>query len=217
MKTIKLLFVAIAMMASYGLTAQMAITTDGSSAEASALLEVKSTDKGFLPPRMTETQRNAITPVAEGLIIYNTTTHKLNFYNGTKWMNSDGTSGTFVSGAPTVGTAVAGDAQAEVQFTAPASNGGTAITSYTATSDPDNFTGILTQAGSGTITITGLTNGTVYTFKVTATNAIGTSTSSAASNSVIPGAAATVPGVPTIGTVHGRRYSGNSNIYGSDK
>ena len=56
MKTIKLLFVAIAMMASYGLTAQMAITTDGSSAEASALLEVKSTDKGFLPPRMTETQ-----------------------------------------------------------------------------------------------------------------------------------------------------------------
>ena len=108
-------------------------------------------------------------------------------------------------------------AQAEVQFTAPASNGGTAITSYTATSYPDNFTGILTQAGSGTITITGLTNGTVYTFKVTATNAIGTSTSSAASNSVIPGAAATVPWRAYNRHCHGRRYSGNSNIYGSDK
>jgi hypothetical protein len=40
---------------------------------------------------MTETQRNALTPVA-GKIIYNSTTNKPNFYNGTQWMNFDGTS-----------------------------------------------------------------------------------------------------------------------------
>jgi hypothetical protein len=58
---------------------------------ASAQLDVSSTSKGFLPPRMTQTQRDLITPV-EGLIVYNNSTHQPNFYNGTEWMNYDGTS-----------------------------------------------------------------------------------------------------------------------------
>jgi hypothetical protein len=99
-----------------------------------------------------------------------------------------------VPGVPTIGTATAGNAQASVPFTAPVSNGGSTITSYTATSSPSGVTGTLTQAGSGTITVTGLTNGTAYTFRVTATNAIGTSAASSASNSVTP---ATIPGAPT--------------------
>jgi hypothetical protein len=73
-----------------------------------------------------------------------------------------------------------------VTFTAPASNGGTPITSYTATSSPSGGTGTLNQAGSGTITVTGLTTGTSYTFTVTATNGVGTGPASAASNSVTP-------------------------------
>jgi predicted RNA-binding protein with TRAM domain len=89
-------------------------------------------------------------------------------------------------GAPTIGTATAGNGQATVTFTAPASNGGSAITSYTATSTPGSITGTLNQAGSGTITVTGLTNGTAYTFSVKANNAAGASTASAASNSVTP-------------------------------
>jgi uncharacterized protein (TIGR02145 family) len=93
-------------------------------------------------------------------------------------------------GAPTIGTATAGDAEATVAFTAPASDGGAAITTYTATSSPGNITGMVTQAGSGTITVTGLTNGTAYTFTVTATNSAGTGAASAASNSVTPVAAA---------------------------
>jgi hypothetical protein len=91
-------------------------------------------------------------------------------------------------GAPTIGTAVAGNASATVPFTAPASDGGSVITGYTATSSPGGFTGTLSQAGSGTITVSGLTNGTAYTFTVTATNAVGTGSASAASNSVSPAA-----------------------------
>jgi hypothetical protein len=100
-------------------------------------------------------------------------------------------------GAPTIGTATAGNAQASVTFTAPASNGGSAITSYTVTSSP----GGLTASGSASpLVVTGLTNGTAYTFTVTATNAVGTGPASAASNSVTP---AGVPGAPTIGTATG--------------
>ena len=103
-------------------------------------------------------------------------------------------------GTPTIGTATAGNGQASVAYTAPSSNGGSTITSYTATSTPGNFTGTVSQSGSGSITVTGLTNGTAYTFKVKATNSIGTGSESGASNSVTPAAAPTVPGAPTIGT-----------------
>lgn len=54
-------------------------------ANQSAIVDLSSTTKGFLPPRMTTTQRDAITTPAEGLVIYNTTTKLLNFYNGTLW------------------------------------------------------------------------------------------------------------------------------------
>jgi len=51
---------------------------------ASAKIEIQSTTQGFLPPRMTTTQRNAIASPAAGLMIYNTTTAKLNVYT-TAW------------------------------------------------------------------------------------------------------------------------------------
>jgi hypothetical protein len=57
----------------------------GGTANAAAILDVASTTKGFLPPRMTNTQRNAIATPPAGLVIYNTTTNNLNFYNGTAW------------------------------------------------------------------------------------------------------------------------------------
>ena len=80
--------------------------------------------------------------------------------------------------APTTVTAAAANQSAIVSWTAPA-NGGSAITSYTVTpyarrhgADPEDVTG---SPPATNTTVTGLTNGTSYTFKVTATNAIGTS------------------------------------------
>lgn len=58
--------------------------TYGTTSDASAQVEMRSTTQGLLPSRMTTTQRDAIT-AAEGLVIYNTTTHKLECYNGTTW------------------------------------------------------------------------------------------------------------------------------------
>lgn len=55
-----------------------------------ALLEMNSTTQGFLPPRMTTTQRDAIASPAEGLMIYNTTAHEPQFWNGTAWMGMSG-------------------------------------------------------------------------------------------------------------------------------
>ena len=48
---------------------KVAITTDGSAADNSAMLDVKSTTKGLLIPRMTKAQRNTISSVAEGMVI----------------------------------------------------------------------------------------------------------------------------------------------------
>lgn len=102
-----------------------------------------------------------------------------------------------VPGAPTIGTASAGDASAQVAFTPPGDNGGFTITEYTATSTPGSFTG---TGSSSPVTVTGLSNGTEYTFKVKATNSIGTGSESSASNGVTPTVQATVPDAPTIGT-----------------
>ena len=88
---------------------------------------------------------------------------------------------TTVPQAPTIGTATAGNASATVTYTAGAT-GGKAVSAYTATSSPGSLTG----TGASPITVSGLSNGTAYTFTVTATNANGTSTASAASNSVTP-------------------------------
>ena len=55
-------------------------------AVASAQLEVVSTTKGFLPPRMTSVQLAAIAAPAAGLQVYDTTTNNLNYFNGTVWV-----------------------------------------------------------------------------------------------------------------------------------
>jgi len=86
MKIFKLFFTAIIIALSFSLNAQVAVTTDGSSADPSAMLDIKSNDKGLLVPRMTEAERDAIDTPAEGLMIYQTDgTEGFYYFNGTSW------------------------------------------------------------------------------------------------------------------------------------
>lgn len=108
------------------------------------------------------------------------------------------TSGTFLlaPGAPPAPTAVAGDAQATI--TVAAGSGGAAA-SYTVTASPGGRTCTITVPATA-CSITGLTNGTAYTFTATAINGSGTSAASPASAAVTPSAPAvassTTPGTP---------------------
>ena len=72
----------------YATAQSLSINTDGSTANISALLDVKSTTKGLLLPRMTKAQKNAIATPASGLLVYQTGPDSIGFqyYNGTQWL-----------------------------------------------------------------------------------------------------------------------------------
>ena len=96
-------------------------------------------------------------------------------------------------GAPIIGQATAGNGQATVVFTPPASDGGAPITAYTiiATDLTKSARGGQTAVvTSSPAVISGLTNGDVYTVTMTATNAAGTSRISSRSNTFTPSAQA---------------------------
>jgi uncharacterized protein (TIGR02145 family) len=106
-----------------------------------------------------------------------------------------------VPGAPTGVVATEGNASASIAFVVPPNNGGRAITGYTVTSNP------ATSPAPGTtspIIVTGLTNGTSYTFTVIATNDVGNSMASVASTAVIP---AFICGTSTISDIDSNAYN----------
>ena len=137
---------------------------------------------------------------------------QMQYWDGTAWVlldpsETDATTLKMISdvpvwvsppGAPVIGSVVGGNARAQVAYAAPADNGGSAITSYTAISSPDGLTGTVVQPGDGIICVLGLTNGTPYTFTLKASNAVGMSVASDPSASVTP---ATVPDAPAISSV----------------
>src|SRR5205085_6291348 len=96
-----------------------------------------------------------------------------------------------VPGAPGSVSAARGDASATVTWTAPQSDGGSPILSYEVTAAPGGATASTT--GALMASVTGLTNGTAYTFTVRATNAVGQGSASSPSSAVTPAA---VPGAP---------------------
>jgi uncharacterized protein (TIGR02145 family) len=105
-KTILTLAIAITSIALY---AQVKISTSGGNPDASAGLEVDFNNKGFLPPRMTTAERNAITSPAKGLMIFNADLDCIQYNKGTSanpnWICSDGTNEsnpTFICGTSTI-------------------------------------------------------------------------------------------------------------------
>jgi hypothetical protein len=108
-----------------------------------------------------------------------------------------------VPDAPTSLSGTAGNGQVSVSFTPPINTGGLTVTNYAVTSSPGGFIG---NGASSPVTVTGLTNGTAYTFTAIATNSIGDSVASAASAPVTPGIP---PGEPT--SLSG--VGGNQAIY----
>jgi len=154
----------------------------------------------------TLTQSGSGTITVNGLTTGSTYTFSVTAYNAFgPSVSSTVTAGitmNTVPDAPIIGTAarISTGTSATVIFTAPANNGGLTITKYIATSSGSAVTATLSQAGSGTITVTGLTIGNTYTFTVVAVNSLGASQSSSASNCVAFPAAPSSYSYVTAGT-----------------
>lgn len=169
--------------------ATSSVTVTPTRAQANATIEARVAANAFVS--VTSGSPSASLPLAVGP---NTIQVKVTAQDGTtiKTYSIAVTRAAGVPGAPTVGTATAGtNANATVTFTAPASDGGSPITSYSVTSAPG---GVVNTGATSPITISGLNPGIVYTFRVQAFNAIGPSALSAASNSIT---AVSAPGAPT--------------------
>ncbi|MDQ6821844.1 MAG: DUF4082 domain-containing protein, partial [Actinomycetota bacterium] len=124
-----------------------------------------------------------------------------NSYNASNyWVDilyAPGSTGT-TPGQPTNVSASPGNASATVSWSAPSSNGGSPITGYRITPYIGSTAQTPTTVGgsASSAAVTGLTNGTSYTFTVAATNANGTGSASSPSNAVTPTSGASPPSAP---------------------
>jgi Protein of unknown function (DUF1566) len=142
------LFFAVLIAISTNIFAQgVGINSTGNDADASAMLDVSSTTKGFLPPRMTEAQKNAISTPATGLLVYQTDgTSGLYYYNGSAWE-------TFVTGTHYLGESYGGgkvfyvDATGQHGLIAATSDQSTGIQWYNGNYRVTNSTGDGVEAG----------------------------------------------------------------------
>lgn len=174
------------LLASTLLQAQIGVGT--SSLDASARFQVdanaSTNAKGFLPPRVTYSQRNAITSPATGLMVYcsNCGTGEPQFYNGSAWVNMIG--GTALTQPPTVASTSAASNIGKLSATSGGNitnDFGNAITArgvcWSTSSSPTTANSKTTESGttgSFASSITGLTAGTLYYVRAYATNASGT-------------------------------------------
>jgi hypothetical protein len=91
--------ISILISVAFNLSAQVSISNDNSDADNSAMLDIKSTNKGFLIPRMTSSQRMAIINPSNGLMVYQTDdVSGLYYYNGTIWQHMSESTSNHYSG-----------------------------------------------------------------------------------------------------------------------
>ena len=163
--------------------AQIGIGTN--SPDASAKFEISSTTQGFLPPRMTYAQRQAISSPATGLMIYctNCGSGQAQVYDGSTWVNMIG--GTALTQPPTVGPTTAASNIGKISATSGGNitnDFGNTITArgvcWSTSTNPTTADSKTTESGttgSFTSNITGLNGGTLYYLRAYASNASGTS------------------------------------------
>lgn len=118
----------------------------GSNLNASAAFEVNSTTKGLLAPRMTQTERDGISSPATGLLVFNTTAGKFNYYTGSAWSEIGAGGG---GGTP-------GGSTTQVQFNDGGAFAGDAGFTYNKTTD---------TATIGSLSLTTIANATTDTDK----------------------------------------------------
>ncbi|WP_339279322.1 Ig-like domain-containing protein [Paenibacillus sp. FSL H3-0329] len=160
------------------------------------------TNKGVIWSSSDETVAKVVygvvTPIGEGTAIITVTTKDGSYTASTTVTVKATVKPVTAPGIPTSVTATAENGQAIITFIPPVNDGGSEITGYIVTANP----GGLTVTGTGSpLTISGLTNGTSYTFTIQAINKAGISESSAESNAVVPstssGGDVVVPWQPT--------------------
>ncbi len=198
--------------------AQVAISTDGSAPDPKAMLEIKSSTSGFLPPRMSNAEIHAIAPpIPVGLQIFNTTTNCLNFYDGLIWRVVCGDlpdaliTGLDCNNASQSGSLLVGGEANGVTVTVPYS-GGNGGTYGTSTASSTGVTGLVATLSPGTLAV-GI--GTV-TFTITGTpSGQGTATFALSlggqSCSVGLNATGACQGVTSVNVT----YNGNTTAYGT--
>jgi hypothetical protein len=180
----KFLFVFFALTHSFAYS-QVGIGT--STPVSSAQLEVFSNSRGFLPPRLTQQERNAISSPVAGLVLWcsNCGTYgELQVYNGVTWVTAIG------GVASNATAAITTTAASSITYTTAtgggniSSDGGTAITAYgicwSTSQNPDVSLGTKiynsgAYSGAFSGSMTGLTNGTTYYVRAFAVNSVGTS------------------------------------------
>jgi hypothetical protein len=97
LKAVVLLLLINAALAVNPVSAQVAINTDGSSPDSSAMLDIQSDTAGLLIPRMTATQRDAIKSPAEGLMVFVTDDNTFYYYTGSAWTLISGDTGSWTT------------------------------------------------------------------------------------------------------------------------
>jgi len=168
-KTLLILTLVVLLSSNKNIAQNVGIGAESFTPDPSAVLELKSTNQGLLPPRMTTEQRDLIIEPAEGLMIYNTTTKCIEYFAYDIWQSFN-CAVCPTPNPPTVDTHIPGETQIIWNWNSVA--GATGYKWHTA----NNYAAAIDLGNVTTVTQTGLTCNTQYTIYVWAYNICGNST-----------------------------------------